>query len=90
MKKFFQKLIESDSKESSKRALAIWFSVVLTLVIFYLVIFTKGNGMLIVYALIGLILSLLSLAVSQGMHKTYTDNKTKRAIEQKKNTDGTD
>lgn len=84
MKKFFKKLIESDSKESSKRALAIWFSVILTIIILYLSFCDKVDGMDIVWAIIGLVLTLLGLTTYQAAQKNYSENKTKRTLKQNK------
>jgi len=84
MKEFFKKIIQSDSRESSKRVMAMWTMVLVSIVVassLYAFIFKdKGDLVVLLGSLLTFILTLSGIGAYQAV-------KTKTKVKEKEKTD---
>lgn len=75
MKEYLKKIISSDSKESSKRFIAIWAMILVTAAV--IVALTKcDNTIEVLYVLLGFVASLLGITSWQSIRtKKHENNK---------------
>lgn len=81
MKEFFKKIIQSDSKESSKRLMALWTMILVSVVVgsavYAFVVKDKGDIIVLLGSLLGFILTLSGIGAYQAVKEKKKDPPTK-------------